>query len=456
MSTTTFVNSLPLTSLRLVRPPRAIRKLAIAIVGLFLVLPVVLIVVPWQQNVPASGRVTAVDPLDRTQIIPAPVTGRLIEVYVQEGSFVQKGDMLAEMADQDPGYALRLENQVSFSSEEVRAAEGSVDRYDEQLVFLETAREEAIRSADFALNSAIEKVRQAEQDLQGYEAEMEQKLLDYERKTKLLPDLVVSGLEHQKAEAAYLSAKARVGSAMAKVEEARNDELAKMADRSKIDNEQSAKIQSTRSSREEAKSKVAAAEKKRNEATTDLERQKTRVVYAERTGFIQRVHAAGSANLLAQGEPLIELVPQTEDLAVELWVRGIDAPLVVPGRKVRLQFEGWPAVQFAGWPSVAVGTFGGVVRVVDSFGNSEGNVRILVVPDPEDAPWPELPYLRQGVRANAWLLLDTVRLGYEFWRQLNAFPPTIGPGPPNASDMKADGKDKAKSLKASKSNGKGK
>ena len=456
MSTTTFVNSLPLTSLRLVRPPRAIRKLATAIVGLFLVLPVALLVVPWQQNVPASGRVTAVDPLNRTQIIPAPVTGRLIAVYVQEGSYVQEGDKLAEMADQDPGFALRLEQQFAFSSDEVRAAVQSVERYDQQLEFLQTAREEAIKSAEFALKGAMEKVRQAERDLEGYEADMEQKFLDFERKTNLLPDQVVSGLDHQKAEAAYKSAKAKVESAKAKVEEARNDENAKMADREKIASEQSAKIQSTSSSREEAKAKVAAAETKRNKATTDMERQKTRIVYAERTGFIQRVHAAGSANLLAQGEPLIELVPQTEDLAVELWVRGIDAPLVVPGRKVRLQFEGWPAVQFAGWPSVAVGTFGGVVSVVDSFGNSEGNVRILVTPDPDDEPWPDLPYLRQGVRANAWLLLDTVRLGYEFWRQLNAFPPTVGPGPPKTSDMNAAGKDRAKSIKASKANGKDK
>ena len=92
---------------------------------------------------------------------------------------------------------------------------------------------------------------------------------------------------------------------------------------------------------------------------------------------------------------------------------------------MRLQFEGWPAVQFAGWPSVAVGTFGGVVKVVDAQGRADGRFRVLVVPDPSAAPWPEKPYLRQGGRANGWLLLDTVRLGYEFWRQLNAFPPSV-------------------------------
>lgn len=455
MSTTTFVNSLPLTSMRLVRPPRAVRKLATAIVALFLALPVVLLVAPWQQNVPASGRVTAVNPLDRTQIIPAPVTGRLVEVFVQEGSYVRVGDELARMADQDSGYLNRLESQVELADAEVVAARESVDRYDDQLELLNEAREDAIASANADLKAAVQKVRQAEEELTGFEADRDQKLLDFERKRNLLPDQVVSELDFQRAEAAYKSAKAKVEGAKAKVQEARENELGKGADLEKVTSEQGAKIQKTSSERLEAKQKLAAAERKSNDATTVLERQKNQTVYAEREGYIQRVHAAGTANLLSQGEPLIELVPMTEDLAVELWVRGIDAPLVEPGRKVRLQFEGWPAVQFAGWPSVAVGTFGGVVSVVDAFGNSEGNVRILVVPDPDDEPWPELPYLRQGVRANAWLLLDTVRLGYEFWRQLNAFPPTVGPGPPK-SDMGTEGKDKTKKFKPAQGNGKDK
>lgn len=453
MSSTTFITSLPLTTLRLVRPPRATRKFVVTLLIFFAALPVLMLVVPWQQNVPAGGRVIALDPLDRTQIIPAPVTGRLITVNVQEGSYVRKGDVLAEMADQDPGYSMRLQQQFGFSADELKASEDMVKLYNQQLVYLEDAREQAISSATFALNGAIEKVREAEQNLEAIEADFEQKFLDFQRKTKLLPDQVVSELAYQKAEADYLSAKAKVESAKAKVEQARNEEKAKMADIDKIASSERAKIESTKSSREEARAKVAAAEKKLNDATTKLERQKTQVVEAPRTGYVQRVHAAGSADLLSQGAPLIELIPETDDLAVELWVRGVDAPLVVPGRKVRLQFEGWPAVQFAGWPSVAVGTFGGVVSVVDAFGNSEGKVRILVVPDPEDEPWPELPYLRQGVRANAWLLLDTVRIGYEVWRQLNAFPPTVVSGGPSIKGG-AD-KPKSSSFKASKSKGDG-
>jgi adhesin transport system membrane fusion protein len=131
------------------------------------------------------------------------------------------------------------------------------------------------------------------------------------------------------------------------------------------------------------------------------------------------------------GDPLVVLVPDTDARAAELWVDGNDAPLLAEGRPVRLQFEGWPAVQFTGWPSVAVGTFGGRVALIDSTDNGQGKFRVLVVPDGEQ-PWPSGRYLRQGVRANGWVLLNRVRLGYELWRLFNGFPPTVAPAEPRA------------------------
>jgi hypothetical protein len=43
-------------------------------------------------------------------------------------------------------------------------------------------------------------------------------------------------------------------------------------------------------------------------------------------------------------------------------------------------------------------------------------------------PWPDGDrWLRQGVRTNAWVLLDEVPLWFELWRQMNGFP-AIGKG----------------------------
>jgi len=140
-----------------------------------------------------------------------------------------------------------------------------------------------------------------------------------------------------------------------------------------------------------------------------------------------RVLAQEGGVFVKAGTVLAVLVPDTEVRAVELYVSGNDLPLLAIGRPVRLQFEGWPAVQFSGWPSVAVGTFGGTVGVIDASDDGTGNFRILVFPD-SGMSWPSGLYLRQGVRVVGWVLLDSVRLGWELWRQFNGFPPIVTPG----------------------------
>jgi hypothetical protein len=144
--------------------------------------------------------------------------------------------------------------------------------------------------------------------------------------------------------------------------------------------------------------------------------------------------------MVKSGDVLLTIVPDTDDVAVELWVEGNDVNLVAPGRSVRLQFEGWPAIQFSGWPSLAVGTYGGKVAFVDATDDGQGKFRVVVVPNkPED--WPSKQYLRQSTRSNGWILLDRVSLGYELWRQFNGFPPSW-PTPPTdgGSGGKGDGK----------------
>ena len=131
---------------------------------------------------------------------------------------------------------------------------------------------------------------------------------------------------------------------------------------------------------------------------------------------------------MKEGDQLFVIGPDATELAVEMKVSGNDMPLIHEGDEVRLQFEGWPAVQFVGWPSVAVGTFGGKVNRVYPTDDGNGYFRIIVTAEVDKAgqsTWPDDRYLRQGVRANGWVLLKQVPLGYEIWRQLNGFPPVV-------------------------------
>jgi hypothetical protein len=145
---------------------------------------------------------------------------------------------------------------------------------------------------------------------------------------------------------------------------------------------------------------------------------------------LNRLVTAEGASTVKKGDELFTIVPDVKELAVEMVVSGNDTSFIREGQEVRLQFEGWPAVQLIGWPSIAIGTFGGRVKMIDKFSEGAGKFRILVVPDPEldvlsgQRPWPT-ELLRQGMRANGWVMLNEVTLGFEIWRQLNGFPPSL-------------------------------
>lgn len=169
-------------------------------------------------------------------------------------------------------------------------------------------------------------------------------------------------------------------------------------------------------------------------AETSLSRQQQQQVIAPRDGLIRRILVGSGTTNVKEGQPLVEFVPKTSGNAVELFIDGNDLPLIHKGRKVRLQFEGWPAVQFSGWPAVAVGSFGGVVSNIDPSVSNDGTFRILVSQDPESSPsWPDSRFLRQGARAVGIVSLDRVTLGYEFWRQINGFPKSMDMAPESDS-----------------------
>jgi hypothetical protein len=239
--------------------------------------------------------------------------------------------------------------------------------------------------------------------------------------------------------------------AQAKVEESRADLLSKQAERAHKASDADAKISKERSTLEKARADLAKAQAGRARVDVKVDRQRSQVIVAPRDGVILHILVNQGGAQVKAGDALATLVPDADVRAVELWVSGNDAPLVSPGRQVRLQFEGWPAVQFSGWPSVAVGTFGGRVSFVDYAANVKGRFRVVVQPDPEDEPWPGQQALRQGARANGWVLLNQVTLGFEMWRQLNGFPPSVAEGyvptqksrgkPEDKSDDKAEDKD---------------
>jgi len=231
---------------------------------------------------------------------------------------------------------------------------------------------------------------------------------------------LISRLQGERGQVQAELRAARNGLATAKLDEARMKELYSAGLAARRDYEQ------TQIRVEEFNGNVAQAAAKLSRVDVNLSRQSVQTLSAPRDGVILSVNAGDAATFVTAGDILATFVPETPERVIEIFVDGRDIALVQTGAKARIQFEAWPAVQFSGWPSVAVGTFGGLVQAVDPAAQPNGRFRILIAEDPDDAhPWPAERYVRIGAKVRSWILLETVPVGYEVWRQLNNFPPEL-------------------------------
>ncbi len=429
-----------LPSMSLVDTRASIRTLAVLLLLLFIVLPIALLLTPWQQSVTGTGRVSAVNPVERQQTIDTPVEGRVVRWHVMEGTRVKEGDPVVDVSDIDPEILMRLTQEREAVLRRLDAARSRELSLGERITGIEGSRRNALDANRSRIQVGVDRIRSAEQALTAAEATLLADRLNLERQKKMLDKGLTSVRNLELAQMAYDRAVAELDRAKAAINVERNSKSVLDADQEKIDNDFKASIEDARASRASALTEIANANAELQRMDVRLARQHNQLVRAPRNGTIFRLLAQPASEVLKSGDPLAILIPDTNRQVVELWVDGNDAPLITPGRQVRLQFEGWPAIQFVGWPAVAVGTFGGRVLLVDSTDNGQGKFRVLVEPDPKDEPWPENRWLRQGVRANGWVLLNQVKLGFELWRQFNGFPPTVALTEPGKSDAKGEKK----------------
>jgi len=383
-----------------------------------------LLFAPWRQSVSADGRVIAFSPTDREQLVEAPIKGRITKWHVREGSQVEKGDPIVDLADNDPTLLDRLKEQRDAARSRASAAKLAIAVGESRVSSVKAARRAAISTAELSVSISKDKRDAAQQDFLAAKAAYQTAKLNYDRLEALEKDQLVSKRKLEVADLKLVSTKSYRDAARAKLRAAKREIAASKAKLNNVSSKEAAEVKKAEESLAKLKQELAKANGDLSKAEVKLTRQTSMSVTAPRAGTVLRLVANAEGQWVKEGDSVAVLVPKTQSRAVELWVNGNDAPLVTVGREVRLQFEGWPAVQFTGWPSVAVGTFGGEVALVDQVDDGKGRFRVVVVPMEGEA-WPEPRYLRQGVRANGWVLLNEVTVGYEIWRQLNGFPPVV-------------------------------
>ena len=423
-------------ALHAIAVPRSQRILARVLVALLATTVLALTVTPWQQNVTGSGRVLAFRPEERPQNIEAPVEGRISKWYVVEGSKVKKGDAIVDLSDNDPSIMERLGQERTATGGTITAGNKRVQSIEDRIRGLETTLTTGVSAARARVQMGVDRVAAAEQSLGAARSALVTAKLQIERQKGLAAKGLTSTRNVELAELDLQQKTADVERAVASLSAAKNERLSLDAELLRVDADSQSRIDEAWGFHASAVSDVAKAQAEMTKVEVRVARQSTQRVTAPMDGTVFRVVARQSGELLKAGDVIGVLVPLTLNNVVELMMDGNDVPLIAQGRPVRLQFEGWPALQFSGWPSIAVGTFGGRVLLVDSTDNGHGKFRVLVEKDPREDAWPGQNYLRQGVRANGWILLNQVPLGYELWRQFNGFPPVVAQTEPETKEKK--------------------
>ncbi|MBA4192488.1 MAG: hypothetical protein C0467_31350 [Planctomycetaceae bacterium] len=449
----------PMPSMQLARTPRLARRMAWGLLVLLLLLVPALGFAPWTQTAHGTGRAIAFNPVQRPQFVVSPIEGRVKKWHVVEGTKVTAGQLLVELVDNDPLILERLREQETLALLRLTLAEGRVNDHDRRLEFIKGEREVLIAEAGFRVEQNEAQVLVVRQELERARFDLKREEQAYERLNRLSTSKVGEVVPKDQVEEAERKrdlAKAQVPLVEARIKLAEKTLDGARAQKDATDKRTNAVIQTEEAAIKSAQSEQASVRQQFNTIKTQLERQENQRIYAATDGTIFRVLANADAGgqLVRPGERLAVLVPDIKavvkhdqddaniaiaggpalasssaltinghpGIVAELSIDGNDLPLVRVGDRVLLQFEGWAAVQFAAYPEAASGTFEGRVYLVDPTADGQGRFRILVEPAPGWV-WPDEALLRQGVRAQGWVILGEVRLGYELWRLLNGFPP---------------------------------
>lgn len=395
-------------------------------------LAVIFCFLPWTQNVQADGEVTTLRPNQRPQTIHSTIAGRIEQWYVQEGELVKKGDTIVYLSEIKAEYfdpqivqrtkdqVLAKENSIGSYRDKADALVDQVDAMRSELRYKENQlRNKLVQYRAKIVSDSIE-LERAKIDFQIAENQITRFEEMYDKGLIPLVDLEAKRLKLQETTAKKIGAEADLI-------DSRNElENTKLALQSVVYeyNQKIAKANSDRfSTLSEAFTAEADVKKLAIQASNYEERSRFYYIVAPQDAYITKALKPGLGETVKEGDPIVSIMPSDFDLAVEVYVKPMDLPLLSLGQEVRFIFDGWPAIVFSGWPDASYGTFSGKIVAIDNNIGSNGKYRILVGEDNSEKPWPEA--LRPGSGAHGIALLNEVPVWYELWRQLNGFPPDL-------------------------------
>ena len=437
-----------------VEQARSSKRLRRALYGIGL-LALIVLFIPWTQNIRSGGEITTMRPEQRPQTINTVLGGKVERWYVKDGDLVKKGDTIVVISEIKDGY---FDPQlIERTQNQIRNKEQSVISYEKKVNALDNRIDALLNNAQYKIQQSKIKYKQARLKIMSDSIEFEAAQVNFNvakdqlvRFEKLVKEGLKSQTEVETRRVAMQRAQASMISAQQKLLQSRNDLIDASIEVNATESKFRDEIAKAESDKMSSMSDMYNAEievtKLQSQVSGYNVRRGNYTITAPQEGYVTRILSSGIGETIKEGQEIATIMPSVYDLAVAMYIRPMDYPLLQKGQKVRMQFDGWPAIVFSGWPNNSYGTFGGTVFAIDNFTSENGMFRILIAPDKKDHPWPKA--LRVGGGANAMILLNNVPIGYEIWRNINGFPPDFyqkdSPSEKPTKHDKSKDKDKVK------------
>jgi multidrug efflux pump subunit AcrA (membrane-fusion protein) len=399
------------------------------VLGIFVFL-LLLLFLPWTQNIRSRGTVTTLYQDQRPQQLNTIIPGKVKKWHVKEGDYVKAGDTivhLSEIKDDylDPQLLQRTKEQLDAKQQSIEGYKNKAGTAGQQINALSEARRLKLADLQNKIGQQVYKIRSDSMELQAAINDYSIKEQQYRRQKVMHDSGLVSLTQLEQRNQAFQDALAKRTSAEIKYGNSKQEFFRLQIELNGENQQYLEKISKAEGDRFQSISQIATGEgeiaKLSNQYMNYDIRSRLYYILAPQSGQVVQAKKAGIGEIVKEGELIVEIVPDKIEYAVEMYVRPLDLPLLQTGQKVRFMFDGFPAIVFSGWPQASYGTFGGEVFAVESKVTDKGMFKVLVKEDRSDRPWPK--ELKMGTGASGMALLKNVMIWYELWRNINGFPP---------------------------------
>jgi len=395
-----------------------------------LVFLLIVLFLPWTQNISSYGHVTTLYQDQRPQQINTVIPGKIVKWYIKEGDVIKKGDTILQLADTKDDYL--DSNLVERTKDQLISKEQKLVFYSAKIQAIESQINAVENNRELKINSYENKIEQYKRKLISDSSEVTSAEVDYKiaaeqliRGKQLYNQGAISLVELERRTALNNKSLAILTEKQQKFLNTKQDINITKIDINSTRQEADDKIFKARSEIATSRGEIAGTSgdlaKNKNVLANYISRGNQKWLIAPQDGQIIKAKKSGINEIVKEGEMIVEMVPTKIDHAIELFIEPMDLILIQKGQKTRMIFDGFPAIVFSGWPDNTYGTFGGEVSMVENNRNENGKFRILVIPDSQQKGWPK--ELKTGTGAKGFALLKTVPIWYELWRQINGFPP---------------------------------